>query len=545
MIRALCVAFLFLLATPLAAQNPLSGVAADSAVTDTAPVDPLGRGTPRGMVSGLVAALAAGDYNRGAQFLDLSGVTEANRSVEGPTLARALQTALDRSGGILPSYNLSSAAEGSKADGLPPDQDRFAVIRTDKGLTDLIANRREDPVDGPVWLVSPDTLTLVRYSAYFMAEGLVDQWSPAVLKTERFAGAPLAHWLAMLVIAALALLLARALTLAVFWVLGRIWPALRTERPRAIGRAILLPAGLFMACLMFSLTTFLIGISFVARAQVAPGVEILSWIALGWLAWRAVDTGAQASLEAMARRSQVGAVSVVTLLRRAAKLVVIMLALMAIAGSLGINLTGWLAALGIGGLAFALGAQKTIEHFVGSLSLIVDQPIRVGDFCQVDGLLGTVEDIGMRSTRLRTLDRTIVTIPNGTMSQSVIENYASRDRFRFNPLLTLVYETTPDQMRELLSRLRQLLADDMRMVPESARVRFKAFGDSSLDVEIFCYVVATDYAAFLEIQEQLNLSIMQIISDCGSGFAFPSRTVYLRNETTDVEGKPATLLVTE
>jgi MscS family membrane protein len=209
----------------------------------------------------------------------------------------------------------------------------------------------------------------------------------------------------------------------------------------------------------------------------------------------------------------------------------------AIFGSLGVNLTGWIAALGLGGLAFALGAQKTIEHFVGSLTLITDQPVRVGDFCQVDGLLGTVEDIGMRSTRLRTLDRTLVTIPNGVMSGATIENYTSRDRFLFRKTLSLRYETTPDQMRAVLWRLRGVLEADARVTEDPARVRFLDFAESSLDLEVFAYVLAADYNAFLGVAEELNLAIMDVVAECGARFAFPSRTVYVEDGADAAQGQ--------
>ena len=250
------------------------------------------------------------------------------------------------------------------------------------------------------------------------------------------------------------------------------------------------------------------------------------------LAWRAVDAAATVWLDSMSRRGQLGAISAVTLLRRAGKLTVVFLAVLAAFTSLGVDLTGWLAAFGLGGLAIALGAQKTIEHFIGSVALVADRPVRVGDFCAVDGIMGTVEDIGMRSTRLRTIERTLVTIPNGIMSSARIENYGSRDQYLFKRVLNLRYDTSADQMREVLKRLRHLLLSDIRVTAEPARVRFVAFGPSSLDIEIFAYVAAIDFDEFLATAEDLHLQILEIIPECGTGFAFPSTTVYLEGAGT-------------
>ncbi|MEF2559430.1 mechanosensitive ion channel family protein, partial [Aurantimonas sp. C2-5-R2] len=171
-----------------------------------------------------------------------------------------------------------------------------------------------------------------------------------------------------------------------------------------------------------------------------------------------------------------------------------------------------LAALGIGERALALGAQKTIENFVGSLTLVVDQPVRAGDFCQFGGMLGTVEDIGMRSTRIRTLDRTPVTVPNGKFSAMKIENFTRRDRFGFHHEFGLRYEATPNQMRQFLAALRTMFSVDTRLETESHRVRFLGYGADALPVEIFAYVFARDWNHFLEIQEELALQIMDIVA---------------------------------
>lgn len=531
LLAGLAVAATLLLAPHAQAQLlPGGDTAAEEAVTE--PVeslpDPLGRETPRGMVNGLISALAQDDYQRAASYLDLAEMPEGLRAIEGPELARALQLALDRAGGLLPTYQLSTASEGVPGDELEPDQDVFAVMRTPEGLTDLIAHLVLVEEGPDVWMVTPQSLALVQRLAGSIETSLIDRWTPDAMAGTRLAGAPLAHWIAMAGLALVSLLAARLITSGGFLLAMRLIPGLRSGRAHHVAKAVLLPLGLFLASLAFTVGSFVIGISVEARALVAPYIEIVSWLAIGWIVWRAIDATARVSLVRMTRAGRLGAVSVVTMVRRAAKILVVVAASIAVFNSLGIDLTGWIAAFGLGGLAFALGAQKTIEHFVGSLTLIADQPVRVGDFCQVDGLMGTVEDIGMRSTRLRTLDRTLVTIPNGLMSQARIENYASRDRFRFAPVINLVYETTPEQMRAVLWRLRGMLEADARVTDDPRRVRFTGFGPSSLDVEIFAYVLAEDYGAFLEIREELNLAIMEIVVECGSAFAFPSQSLYLR-----------------
>ena len=159
--------------------------------------------------------------------------------------------------------------------------------------------------------------------------------------------------------------------------------------------------------------------------------------------------------------------------------------------------------------------------------VISDKPIQVGDFCRAGEFQGVVEDIGLRSTRLRTLDRTVVSIPNGQLATMSLENFTLRDRIRFRHVIGLRYETAADQLRYVLAEIRRLLYEHSKVDSQDARVRFVGFGHFSLDVEVLAYVLATDYAVFLGIQEDLLLRIMDIIEASGTSVAFPSQTTYV------------------
>ncbi len=210
-----------------------------------------------------------------------------------------------------------------------------------------------------------------------------------------------------------------------------------------------------------------------------------------------------------------------------AKTVLVGVALVAILDTLGVDVTTGIAALGIGGLALALGAQKTIENLVGSVTVIADEPVRVGDFCKVGDVLGTVEDIGMRSTRIRTNERTVVTIPNGVFSSQQIENYSRRDRYLFAPTIGLTYDTDAALMRRVLDGIRQVLEEDDNVADEP-RVRFASFSAHSLDIEIFAYINTFDYGLSLGMREQVLLKIMDKIAELGASIAFPTQTVLLK-----------------
>jgi MscS family membrane protein len=196
------------------------------------------------------------------------------------------------------------------------------------------------------------------------------------------------------------------------------------------------------------------------------------------------------------------------------------------------------AGLGVGGLAVALAAQPTLENLIASLTLYFDKPLKVGDFCRYGEdpstgwlRIGTIEEIGLRSTRLRGIDRTVTTIPNADFAKLQLINLTLRDRMLLKTMIALRYETTPEQLRFVLAKLREMLLGHPKITAEPARVRFVGFGDCSLNVEIFAYGDTKDWNQFLGIQEDVYLRIMDIVKEAGTGFAFPSQTTYFTRDS--------------
>lgn len=504
------------------------------------PHDPLGRETPEGFVGGLLKAMAEEDYARAALYLNLSAVPQSHRDSRGPELARELQRLLDKGGWVAANWQLSSDPAGQQSDGLPAEQEQFATVRMPQGMVGLIAERVEDPQSGQIWLVSADTLAQMPDLLDRISVGLLDRLIPENLTGgPRLGGVPLDHWAALFLMAVAAYLIAWVFSSVLVFSIHRIWRRSRSDRAVRLLNAAALPFRIYLAVWIFAIGTIFLGVSIIARQQFGYLAEIVAWVALGWFLWRVVDALSEISGERMSRHGRPGALSAIRFFRRSAKFIIAAIAGIAALGTLGFDVTAGLAALGIGGIALALGAQKTVENLVGSLTLIADQPIRVGDFCRFGETMGTVEDIGMRSTRIRTLARTIVTVPNGEFSAFQIENYTRRDQFWFHPVLALRYETTPDQIRYLLVELRALLYAHPKVNPEPARVRFLGLGADCLNVEIFAYVHAVDYSDFLEVQEDLTLRIMDIVAESGASFAFPSRTLYMAQDAAPAEDKRA------
>jgi MscS family membrane protein len=226
-------------------------------------------------------------------------------------------------------------------------------------------------------------------------------------------------------------------------------------------------------------------------------------------------------------------IALLRLARRVADVLVICAGGIAALAYLGIDATAALAGLGIGGIAVALAAQKTLENVIGGFSLVFDKAVRVGDFLKLGETLGTVDRVGLRSTRIRTLDRTILSVPNGQIATANIETFTDRDKFWFRHIIGVRYGTTPAQMRQIVTRVRELLLGRTGVEIDSVRARFFRVAPSSLDIEIVSYVFAADWPAFLEIQEELLLRIMEIVEEAGTTMAFPSQSVYLTDERED------------
>ena len=197
---------------------------------------------------------------------------------------------------------------------------------------------------------------------------------------------------------------------------------------------------------------------------------------------------------------------------------------------LGVDVLPLLAGLGVGGLAVALAAQRTFANFIGSIILFVNKPVRVGDYCRYGNQVGTVEQIGLISSRIRSRERTLITVPNAEFSEMKLENFAARDRMLIRTTINLRYETTPEQLRYVLAKLRELLLAHPMITPEPARARFVGFGPASLDVEIYAYARANEWSEFLKIREDLFLRVMDIVNGSGTSFAFPSQTLYLSRD---------------
>ncbi len=530
-LKPISLAILSLILLPAAfAQNPISQIlqpGKDKSIQLA--TDPLGRETPNGTLFGFLQAAQAENYATAAQYLQLS---PARRASQGEQFARELKAVLD-SAFVGSLRSISTSPEGSPQPGLPPDRERVGTLSVDDVEDDVILVRVPDPNVGKIWLFSADTLAKIPELYDLLQAHQVETHVPQALVKTHFLGMSVWLWLALLlaipVAAALAWVLIELVVFPVMW-----WRGIRKLPQLADWRKVSGPVWLVLGVVIHRILASFLGMPLLHRHYYFITARVVFSIGLGWLALRALSRGMDRLRDRAIARGHTGTGSLVLLGQRVAKALVVIAAGLAVLGVLGFNLTTALAGLGIGGLAIGFGAQKTIENLFGGISLLGDEVIRVGDTCNFNGRVGTIEDISLRSTRIRTVERTELSIPNGALATMNIENLSRRDKFLFNPNLGLRPETTPDQLRYVLSGARRMLYQHPKVETVSARIRLAGLEQGWPVLEVFTYILTRDGAEFTAIREDILLRLMNIVEDAGTGFTFPSQNVYLgRNPSID------------
>jgi len=266
------------------------------------------------------------------------------------------------------------------------------------------------------------------------------------------------------------------------------------------------------------------------RGSAANAFELVAtaviYLAGAWISWRFAPVVAEAAIASPHIPTDSLDAHLIRICTRLLGMVAGAVLLAMGAERLGLPVYGIVAGLGVGGLAIALAAQPTVENLIGGLSLFADKSIRVGDFCRCGTDAGTVETIGIRSTGIRGADRTLTTIPNAALSKMSVVNFGRRDKTLIQSTIGVRYETSPEQLRFLLAKIREMLLGHPCIHPDTARARFVGFGACSLDIEVFAHVKTTVRAEFLAIQEDVWLRVMDLVAQSGTGFAFPSQTLY-------------------
>ena len=494
----------------------------------------LDRSTPRKTVRGFLEAAREEEFRLASRYLELGGRGLEPGSSEAAELARQLHEVIEESM-VLELATVSDRPEGDPGDGVRIERVR-GDVQPERADPRLVLELRELETGESAWLVSASTVARIPELYAAIGHGLLAEVLPDYFFELRFLDLELWQWLGLLLAVVLASAAGYALASVAVGLAGRF-----TRRTSALWDDALVamlsgPLRLLASVWIFWAGARVLDLVVAAGELVDATCEILTVLAVTWFLLRLIELGGDITLRRYSSRGPMAS-TVVPMGKRMTKILVLVIAVLSLVHNLGFNITSILAGLGVGGLAVALAAQKTLENLFGGLTVIADQPVKVGEFCRVGSDLGTVEDIGLRSTRLRTLDHTQLTIPNAEFSSARIENYSLRRKMRLYTVLQVGYETTPDQMRWLLVELRRMLHAHARTLPDPCRVRFVAFGAHSLDLEVFVYIDTADYSEFLAVREDIFLRILDIVAASGTYFAYPSQTLYLGRDAGRDEEK--------
>ncbi len=252
-----------------------------------------------------------------------------------------------------------------------------------------------------------------------------------------------------------------------------------------------------------------------------------------WTAFKLVDALAVFLSEIAGRTSSKLDDQVVPLLRKGFKVFLGILALILIAQNLGYSVSGLLAGLGIGGLAVAMAAKDTLANFFGSLMILIDQPFHKGDWVTFPGGDGVIEEIGLRSTRIRTFAKTMVSVPNQFLANATVENHSLMPKRRIKFTLGVTYQSSVQQIKDLVEAIENYLHANEDIDQEFMLVKFTDFSSSSLDLFVYCFTVSTDWTKHLSVKQEVNFSVMKLVEDMGLSIAYPTQTVHL---VSDQEG---------
>lgn len=483
-------------------------------------VDRLGRITPKTSFMGFLRSAHEGNFVKATRYLQFGDQIQEKDRIE---IARQLLFVLDR-GFVGNLDTVSAKPEGNSEDGLSLDSEFIgSVVGVDQ--TSPVRMVRVSEGGQQVWLLSREVVEMAPLLFGEFGYPAVERMLPRWMVETHILSMPM--WVALAVLAALPI--AFGLAWLVCWIVARSLPVRWgfAKRPN-------LAAVVFVGLILHNLLSFFIGLPLMFRIWYSRVLLVL-WIAfLVWVVFGVIGAVDRKAKELLLRNGLSSTQSLLQLGRRLLQVLVLLGAVLLMMRGFGYDITAALAGLGIGGIAIAFAAQKTLENVFGGLSILSDQSIRVGDSCQFGTTVATVEDIGLRATRFRTVQRSVMFIPNGQLATMTIENLGLRDRILFRHTIGVKYGLEREGMATLLAEMRALLESNELISPEGRRVRFLRFGTYALEIELFCYVLTGDFALFLEIQEELLMKLMQIVRAHDSEFALPSQTLYVEQGKLDL-----------
>lgn len=496
--------------TPPATPSP------PAAVAPAPPPDALGRSTPRGCILGFLRAASTEDYARAAKYLDSKASEEVSER-----LAAQLKDLMDRDTSMS-IQAVSRLPEGNGNVDAQVARERLTSITTPWGVLEIALDRVQRPNEVPIWLFSESTLKDVPAAYASMQPRGVEKYVPAWSTRVRFLSIPLWRWTLALVLLAIAVISATLLTRVLLWTLRTTVRRKLTPGMESAVLALNMPLfGVMLAVAIHLGAQY--SLTLLARHIWGNVSTVVGLVSGSWLLIKLSDLVALHLRHRLTIQMRLERVTVIAFLVILFKIAVGIILVVVLLKEAGVDVTTVIAGLGIGGIALALAAQETLANLFGGISVVMRGAVRVGDMCSVSGQMGVVEEIGMSALRLRTLDRTVISIPNAKVAQTGLENFTLRDQFWVHPIFMLRFDTPYSVVQKVLKDVLEILHSRPEIEKSSLRARVVQLTSSGPQIEVFAYFrrLGADYPAFLEEQEKILIEIMRVVEEAGASLAGP------------------------
>jgi len=476
------------------------------------PADDFDRGVPRTSVKGFFKATRDGDYEKGAKYLDLRYLPRG-MSQQGPKLARQFKVILDRTMWI-DLDTVSDSPKGWQEDGQPSYRDILGRIKTPHKTVDILLQHvpRKDGVN--IWKFSNRTVADIPHMYRYFGFRPFEEWLSKQLPDYTLFGWQTWQWVLFLVFIGLAYIGALLPT----WFAGLLLRQKDTEIRLQTARLITGPVRILIWLLLLDAGIYFIGPSASIRLAMKGGTLII--IAFTWTAIGIINLLFNGWAVRMQKSGQDSAIVLMRPVKKIINIFIIVMAVLLWLDNIGFNISTLLAGLGVGGVAIALAAQDTLKNFIGSIMILLDKPYKIGQRIVIKGHDGIVEEIGLRSTRLRLLTGHQTTIPNEEMARADIENIGRRPHIRRLTNITITYDTPPEKIERAVEIILKILENHEGMIPEfPPRAYFSEFRRDSLNLLVLYWYHPADYWGFMAHSQQVNLQIIReferdIVNSC-------------------------------
>jgi len=492
------------------------------------PADEFNRGVPRSSLKGYLKAARDGDFERAAKYLDLRYLPGRLDQSQGPQLARQLKIALDK---VL-WFDLEIISEhpaGFSDDGLPADRDVIGRVKTPEKTIDLLMQRVPRGDGEYIWKFSNQTVAGIPHLYEYFGYGPFEETLSKMFPDAQFLGWQVWQWVLWLLNLALTFLLALIIT----WIVNLLVGRKDSEMRRQIQRFVAWPVRFLLWLLLEQMGLSLIGLSMTVRTLFRFD-PVLPFV-LTWTAVRLVDLIVFWWGERLRRSEREDAIVLLRPARTAIRVTLVIVAVLFWLDNIGLKVSTLLAGLGVGGLAFALAAQDTLKNLLGSIMILLDKPYKVGQRIVAKGHDGIVEEIGLRSTRIRLLTGHQTAIPNDEMAKIDIENIGQRPHIRRLTNIGITYDTPPEKIEKAVDIILKILDNHEGMDPEfPPRAYFNEYHPYSLNILVLYWYHPADYWGYMKFSQWVNLQIAREFQKEGIKFAFPTSTTYLSQD----DGQP-------